>query len=167
MRSIFVWAAAAVALALVGSHLPAQELIATPDPVGGAKTDAGANINVGDQPHPAPAANAAGNNWRYRWYNGHWWYWTTQNRWMWYGDDHHWVAYDANHSPPTVENHDNNGMAYEDSYPGPGRWAGYYPGVAVGVRPYGDVSVGVGRRVGVDVCGPHGAVRVGRLYIGW
>ena len=54
---------------------------------------------------------------------------------------------------------------------GPGGWRYrrpyYYPGVAVGVGPYGNVGVGVGRRVGVDVWGPLGAVRVGRIGVGW
>jgi hypothetical protein len=37
----------------------------------------------------------------------------------------------------------------------------------VGVRPYGNVDVGVGQRIGVGVWGPHGGVRVGRVFVGW
>ncbi len=37
----------------------------------------------------------------------------------------------------------------------------------IGARPYGSVNVGVGRRIGVDVYGPHGSVRVGRIFVGW
>ena len=36
-----------------------------------------------------------------------------------------------------------------------------------GNLPYGNVNVGVGRRIGVDVSGPHGGVRVGRIWVGW
>jgi hypothetical protein len=175
MRTVTV--CVAMAILLVGAGVLAQELIATPDPVGGAKTDAGAGTIAGDQAHPTPAANAAAataaNNWRYRWHNGRWWYWTSQNRWMWYSDDGHWVAYEPNHSPPVAVEGSDAPATYDgyNSYPGPVYWNGYYrpyyPGVAVGVGPYGNVGVGVGRRVGVDVWGPHGGVRVGRIYVGW
>jgi hypothetical protein len=45
--------------------------------------------------------------------------------------------------------------------------SGYYPGVRVWARPYGDVGVRVGPRVGVNVWGPNGQVRVGRIVVGW
>lgn len=32
--------------------------------------------------------------WRYRWDNGHWWFYGPDNRWMWYGDDGRWLNYD-------------------------------------------------------------------------
>ncbi len=32
-------------------------------------------------------------SWRYRWDNGHWWFWGPDNRWMWYGDDDRWMNY--------------------------------------------------------------------------
>ena len=78
---------------------------------------------------------------------------------MWQSDDGRWVEFNAKHSPPAI----NCG----DVQPPPAYWSGYYPGTAVGVGPYGNVSVDVGRRVSVDVAGPHGTVRVGRLCIGW
>jgi hypothetical protein len=164
----------AATMALVGLRALAQEIVATPDPVGGARIDARAGVRPG-----APAGSKA-NNWRYRQFDGRWWYWTPQNRWMWYSDDGRWVDFDANQAPTAVDQSGNPpayqgyvpGAGYYDPGPGyyyraPGYWSGYYPGVAVGVGPYGNVGVGVGRRVGVDVWGPHGAVRVGRLNVGW
>ena len=80
---------------------------------------------------------------------------------MWYSDDGHWVAYDPSHSPPVVaEGSDAPATygGYYNSYRGPvygyGYYRRYYPGVAVGVGPDGNVGVGVGPRVGVDVSGP-------------
>ncbi len=58
---------------------------------------------------------------------------------------------------------DNRWMWHRDD----GSWIEYHPDVPVVVRPYGNVSVGVGRRIGVNVWGPHGEVRVGRIYVGW
>jgi len=80
---------------------------------------------------------------------------------MWYSDDKRWVAFDPNH-PPVA-----NAASAPSGSNGLPAAPAYDPGVAVGVRPYGNVNVGVGRRVGVDVCGPHGAVRVGRIFVGW
>ena len=115
--------------------------------------------DVPTQSHPPVGATGvtAKTDWRYRWYNGRWWYWTPQNRWMWYGDDGQWVTFDANSPPPPAPGY----------YPAQGYWAGYYPGVGVSTGPYGNVGVGVGQRIGVDVSGPHGGVRVDRIYVGW
>ena len=46
MRTIIVCVAAV--LLLVGSGVLAQEIIATPDPIGGTKTEAGAGTIVGE-----------------------------------------------------------------------------------------------------------------------
>ena len=132
MRAITIYGAVAVTLVLVGLCAVGQELVPTPDTIGGAKINSAAT--AGSSP---PAGATAKTDWRYRWYNGRWWYWTPQNCWMWYSNDGRWVAFDAN-NPPV-----------------PGYWAGYYPGVNVGVGPYGNVGVGVGRRIGVDVSGPR------------
>ncbi len=183
MRPRILFAAVAIAMGLIGWRLLAQETVATPDPVGGVKIDAGANVHVGVPTQSAPAASVAvtptTDNWRYRWHGGRWWYWTPQKHWMWYSDDGRWVEYDADHGPAVVEQSVETPAPYGTYYPGgyyyprPGYWSGYYypryyyPGVTVGVGPYGNVGVGVGRRVGVDVWGPYGGVRVGRLYVGW
>lgn len=38
-----------------------------------------------------PRVIDSSNRWRYRWHNGHWWYWTVQNEWLlWRGD--RWVT---------------------------------------------------------------------------
>jgi hypothetical protein len=164
MRTIFLCMTVAVAFALLAVYSMAQEVITTPAPAPSTTNNAGVDVDAAVQAH----ANATANNWRYRWFNGRWWYWTPQNRWMWYSDDGHWTPFDANQAPLAIaESYDNPAYYGGYYYPAPGYWTGYYPGVAVGVRPYGNVNVGVGRRIGVDVWGPHGGVRVGRIWVGW
>ena len=167
-----------IAVALVARHALAQEVVPAPEPAGAAKVEAGVSASAGDQAHSAPTANTpadqAANRWRYRWANGHWWYWTPQNRWMWYTNEGRWIDYNPTPVPPVIEQADAAPAyaspyypryGYGRYYPGYGYWS--YPGVAVGAWPYGNVDVNVGRRVNVGVAGPHGAVRVGRIYIGW
>ena len=183
MRARIFCTALAITMALVGSRVLAQEIIATPDPVGGTTISPGTSAQAVAPAQSTPA------NWRYRWHEGRWWYWTPQNRWMWYSDDGKWVEYDANHAPPAANRSDEYPSTYYGYSPSPGQyysspgyyspspgyyyrspgyyWRGYYPGVAVGVRPYGNVNVGVGPRVGVNVWGPHGGVHVGRIHVGW
>jgi hypothetical protein len=172
---------ATVALALVALRAVGQEMVPTPAPAAKAAPNAGADAI--DHSASTPAANATAqkdaNRWRYRWSNGRWWYWTPQNRWMWYSDDGRWIEYNPSPSPPPVEPADEPApynysygpsygyYGYGPYYPRYGYWYGRYPGVGVGVWPYGDVDVRVGRRVGVDVWGPYGGVRVGRIYVGW
>ena len=40
---------------------------------------------------PAPANAAGGESWRYRFYNGYWWYWMPDNRWLCYMNGQ-WVS---------------------------------------------------------------------------
>jgi len=183
MRAAIKCAVVTIGLALVACHSLAQEVVPTPEPAGAIKAEPGVGASAGDQAHSTPAANTpadqAANRWRYRWANGHWWYWTPQNRWMWYTDEGRWIDYKpipAPPAPPVVEQAEAAPAyaspyypryGYGRYYPGYGYWNGYYPGVAVGVRPYGNVDVNVGQRVNVGVAGPHGAVRVGRIYIDW
>jgi hypothetical protein len=170
------------AIGLVACQALAQELVPTPEPSGAAKVEADAGAKAAAHAHSIPMPSAptdlAANRWRYRWANGHWWYWTPQNRWMWYNDEGKWVDFDRNSAPLVVAQADNVPVypspyyprydyEYGAYYPGYGYWRGYYPGVAVGVWPYGNVGVNVGRRIAVGVEGPHGAVRVGRIYVGW
>ena len=168
MRNLTICSAIAATLVLAVACLYAQEIVATPDPVGGEVVESVA-------PMETESVQQA-DQWRYRWSGGHWWYWTHQNRWMLYSDDRKWVEYDASPAPLPVAPRTAVPTPYRGAYypapgyydhPGPRTWRGYYPGVAVGVAPYGRVGVGVGRRVGVDVWGPHGAVRVGRIHVGW
>ncbi|MHB8899248.1 MAG: hypothetical protein ACYC6Y_10925 [Thermoguttaceae bacterium] len=42
------------------------------------------------------AVNQGGDQWRYRWHNNNWWYWTPANRWVYRNGDE-WVNYE-----PTV-----------------------------------------------------------------
>ncbi len=113
---------------------------------------------------PRISVNVTGGNrpdqWRYRWNNGRWWYWTPQNRWMWYSDSGGWVEYDSPVPYSTgYGSYDvpSTGYFYYPSYgtyyyPGygygygyPGYWyrGGYYyrPGISIGV---GGVGIGIG-----------------------
>jgi len=184
MRAITRYSVMAVAIPLVAFYALGQEVVPTPAPADAAKITPHVSANASGQTSATPAAKSTtdrnANRWRYRWSNGRWWYWTPQNRWMWYnGEESRWIAYAANPTPPVAAPTENP-ATYDDSYapnygyygyrgyyPSYGYGYGYYPDVAVGVRPYGNVDVGVGRRVGVGVWGPHGAVRVGRIYVGW
>jgi hypothetical protein len=150
---------AALAWTLVGLSARGQEVIPAPAPVNGTSGGTGTDINAEHQPgwiEPiAATADGGPNDWRYRWHDGRWWYWTPENRWMWYSDAGQWMEFDANKYVTTT------------NAPLVGNERAYYPVVPVGVRPYGNVNVEVGRRIGVDVVGGHGAVRVGRICIGW
>ena len=163
MRTLLLGTAVVLTLALVGSRTLGQEVIATPNAVEETPTGAAGEVNPSD---PAQASVLTGpNSWRYRWSSGRWWYWTPAKRWMWYNDDKQWVDFEP---PPPAPY-----TVYQPRRVYPGYYRPYYyrpyyyPGVAVGVRPYGNVDVGVGRRVRVNVWGGHGSVRVGRIAIGW
>ena len=78
---------------LVAGRALAQEIVATPDPVGGTKIDARVA-----RPTAPNATGGSTDDWRYRQFEGRWWYWTPQNRWLWYSDDGRWVPFDANPS---------------------------------------------------------------------
>jgi hypothetical protein len=138
----------------IGSRTWGQEVVAPPEPMAPAAASDGVQTKL-----PAPP-----DQWRYRWFEGRWWYWTPDHRWMRYNDNGQWVMYE----PPPAPN-----LAYRPGYVYPGYYHPYryryhyYPGVYVGVWPYENVSVGVGRRIGVDVWGGRGWVRVGPIGVGW
>jgi len=120
----------------------------------------------------APINNNQGENWRYKFHNGHWWYWMPNNTWVfWNGSS--WTAYspDAYNNfyssqPQTYSNgygyagggqQYSNGGYYGGNYFGPG-WYGY------GYGPYGygynrgaATGAGVGSIVGGAVGGYPGA----------
>jgi hypothetical protein len=51
------------------------------------------------QSTPDPANSAApANEWRYRWHNNHWWYWTPSDKWVIH-DREAWVPYDPETYP--------------------------------------------------------------------
>jgi hypothetical protein len=140
-------------LVLLASRGMGQELIPRPDPIGG--MNAAPHTTATDVFANVPPAE----RWRYRWVDSRWWYWTPAGRWMWYSDGRGWIEFNATASGPSP---------YDGYYRAdPPYTLGYAPGVVTYARPYGDVNVGVGRRIGVDVYGPHGAVRVGRIFVGW
>ena len=91
---------------------------------------------------------------------------------MWYSDEGKWIDYVPATTPPAIEPtyplpEYGGYYPYHAYHPGYGYRGGYYPGVVVETWPYGNVGVAVGRRVAVGVAGPRGAVRVGRIYVGW
>ena len=63
--------------------------------------------------HSAPTATISGqpvtshthpsgpDAWRYRWCNGHWWYWLPDNRWT-YWEDGRWIDFDRNAAQPAT-----------------------------------------------------------------
>ena len=120
---------------------------------------AGANAGV--------AANPSGDQWRYRWHNGTWWYWTSDNRWI-YSNGNQWFNYEpATAAVPEVRYSSQpaygyyqpspNGY-YPSPYPysagyggyyGPAYQGGYYygPGGYYYGRPGVSVGLGFGRGV--------------------
>jgi outer membrane biosynthesis protein TonB len=144
----------------------------SPAPVGQTPNEVGSNPSVTQTPvagaNAGAAANQRGDQWRYRWHNGIWWYWTPANRWV-YRNGNEWANYDpavtavpdARYSgPPVYGYYQSNpngyypgpyrysvgyggyyGPAYQGGYYGPG---GYYsqPGVSVGL------GFGRGLRIG-------------------
>ena len=53
----------------------------------------GPDTELAMQPPPAQAAIVVDNSWRYKHYNGTWWYWLPINRWVVWTNDT-WVDYD-------------------------------------------------------------------------
>ena len=121
------------------------------------------------------AANQSGDQWRYRWHNGMWWYWTQENRWI-YSNGNQWFNYepavtaapDAGYSSqPAYGYYQSNPNGYYPNpngyYPGPYRYStgyrGYYGPVYQDGYYYGPggyygrsgVSVGVGFGRGIRI----------------
>ncbi len=145
---------------------PSQPNAATGNPNVGADVKQGseARINAAPPPGASPAVqadprvsvNVTGDNrpdqWRYRWDNGRWWYWTPQNRWMWYSDNGGWVDYAgplySGEAVPYTAAYGSyevpSGAYYYPGYPGYYWYGGRYyysPGVSIGV---GGIGIGIG-----------------------
>lgn len=86
---------------------------------------AGPNTGVPSNANAAVAANSSGDQWRYRWHNGNWWYWTPENRWL-YRNGNEWANYE-----PAITFAPDPGYATQPTYGdyGPNPY-GYYS------RPY-------------------------------
>ena len=108
---------------------------------------AGANAGV--------AANQSGDQWRYRWHNGTWWYWTSDNRWV-YRSGNQWLNYEpATAAVPGARYSSQPAYGYYQSSPN-----GYYPG------PY-RYSTGYGGYYGPAYQGGYyGPVYQGGYYYG-
>src|SRR6478735_2810275 len=74
-----------------------------------------------DQSDPSPTAK-----WRYRWYEGTWWYWSPSEKWYVWAVDH-WVPYEDLAGSIAANSDDtgaySNGSGY---YSGYGNGSGYY-----------------------------------------
>jgi hypothetical protein len=181
MRVMTLGPLVVVAVTLAGPRAFGQEAIAAPAPLDAGSIAPSSGVPNGDATHSilsgssSSPSSSADNAWRYRWYDGRWWYWTQQNRWMWYNDQRQWVDFNARDgataarpytaaygSYPQAPVHGSPGS----NYPGAAPYPRVYPRPAVGVPPYGGVSLGAGR-AGVNVWGAHGSVQFGRFGIGW
>jgi hypothetical protein len=104
---------------------------------------AGANAGV--------AANQSGDQWRYRWHNNNWWYWTPENRWV-YRNGNEWTNYEpAVTAVPDASYSSQPAYGYYQSspngyYSAPYRYStgygGYYGPVYQGGGYYGPVYQG-------------------------
>ena len=99
----------------------------TQTPGVGVSAGVSSNANVG------VAANQSGDQWRYRWHNNNWWYWTRENRWV-YRNGNEWTNYEP--APVAVPDARYSGQPaygyYQSSpngyYPGPYRYSTGYSG---------------------------------------
>jgi hypothetical protein len=108
----------------------------------------------------ASSENPNDNRWRYRHYNGEWWYWMPGNYWMYHRGDQ-WNRYDAStfqplpvvvQSTPTF----NDGYSYRNYGPGYYGRGDYGPGYGYGYgRGYGNGQYGYGS--GYRGYGPYGS----------
>ena len=87
---------------------------------------AGANAGV--------VANQSGDQWRYRWHNNNWWYWTTENRWV-FRNGSEWTNYEpAVTAVPDARYSSQPLYGYYQSSPN-GYYQGPYP-YSTGYRGY-------------------------------
>jgi hypothetical protein len=118
----------------------------------------------------AVAVNPSADQWRYRWHNGNWWYWTPEDRWV-YRTGNEWTNYepavtfapqpgDAAQLPqgdysPRPWGYYSRPYGYATGYGsyynyGPGYRGGYYgpdgyygrPGISIGTRRGGGIRIG-------------------------
>jgi hypothetical protein len=139
--------------------------VVSPAPAGQTPNEVGGNPSVTQPPvagaNAGVAANQRADQWRYRWHNGTWWYWTPANRWV-YRNGNEWTNYepavtavpDARYTSQPVYGYYQSGP--NGYYPGPYRYSagygGYYGPVYQGGYYYGPagyygqpgVSVGLG-----------------------
>jgi hypothetical protein len=109
-------------------------------------------------------ARHANPDWRMRYYNNQWWYYTPQSNWMYY-DNNNWSNYDAQSYLPPRTHYNNNG-AYSNNQ---GRYYSGYRGIwgppaTAPVAPANvhagpvDVNIGGGAPPSVNVRTGQGAI---------
>jgi hypothetical protein len=116
--------------------------------------NAGMNINTFTDNRP--------DQWRYKWDNGRWWYWSPDNRWMWY-DGAQWTYYDPNAANTTYYQSTPGYTTYYGGYDYSPQYYGYgygypYRGYYGGYGPYyggryGGYGYGNGVWIGTDGVG--------------
>jgi hypothetical protein len=146
---------------------PARSEIRAPGPI---QTPApSVNVGVPGNGNVGAAANPSDNQWRYRWHNNNWWYWTPENRWI-YRNGNAWVNYEpAVAAVPAVVNANQPAVGYTPGpygyttgyrgYYGPAYQGGYYGPAYQGRYYYGSggyyvqpgYSLGLGFRRGIGI----------------
>ena len=121
----------------------------------GTPQTSGVNVKVGapGNGNVGVAVNQGGDQWRYRWHNNNWWYWTAENRWV-YRNGNEWVNYEpAVAAAPAVGYTSQPAYGYTSGpygymtgyrgYYGPAYQGGYYYGPG-GYYGQPGISVGLG-----------------------
>lgn len=107
---------------------------ATQMPVAEPATGVPNNANV------SVVANSSGDQWRYRWHNNNWWYWTSENRWV-YRNGNEWTNYE-----PTITFAPAPNSASQSAYgyyrPNPYRYYSNPYGYSTGYGSYYDYGPG-------------------------
>jgi hypothetical protein len=88
MRTQLCFAAAALTVFIAAGAGPAAA------PSANFKTQAARSPAVPRTPAPQDAAASQGDRWRFKYYQGRWWYWLPSQKWVVYENDH-WAPYDA------------------------------------------------------------------------
>jgi len=92
-------------------------------------SDTNVNAGVPGNGNVGVAVNQRSDQWRYRWHNNNWWYWTPANRWV-YRNGNEWVNYEPAVTAAPAVGYANQPAYYQSSpngyYPGPYRYSTGY-----------------------------------------
>lgn len=183
--AIIALSAALVAMPLFAAEpTPADDGAAATEELPAPQADKPASTKETDSAKTAASAKEADNKWRYRFYNGHWWYWQPDKHWVfWTGNE--WQDYDRQSYSQWLferqmaryeaEGARVRAAPYPGGYPlyfgtyggyfgpgpyGPGSfyWRGSFPGPFPGSLWQGNLNIGtsVGGYMGGALRGPAG-----------